>query len=123
MEHLDFFYRKTLESLKLLAMPFDIQKKCFEDFVDAPFEVLDTFDNAFLQLPELIEDGRFSNLEIASILRLCNLINFTASKPELKNLDENQFSTHVSWNRIREQAKELLILLGEPIEMPDKNYL
>jgi hypothetical protein len=123
MEHLDFFYRKILESLKLLAMPFGIQKKCFEDFVDAPFEVLDTFDNAFLHLPELIEDGRFLNMEIASLLRLHNMIDFTASRPELKDLDEDQFSTHVSWNRIRAQAKELLLLLGEPIGVPDKNYI
>ena len=123
MERLNLHHKQMLESLKLLAMPFSVQKKCFEDFVDAPFEVLDTFDDAFLQLPKLVEVGRFSNMEIASILKLHNMINFTASRPELMDLDENQFSTHVSWNRIREQSKELLILLGEPIELPDKSYL
>lgn len=123
MENLNLYKKELFESLKLMAMPFSVQKKCFEDFVDTPFEVLDAFDNAFLQLPKLIEDGRFSNLEIASILRLYNMINITARIPELKDLDENQFDTHVSWNIIREQAKELLILLGEPVDFPDKNYL
>lgn len=122
MEYLDLFYRRTLESLKLLALPFSEQKKCFKDFVDAPFEVLDTYHNAFLQLPKLIETNRFSNVQIAALIRLYNKMNFTASNPDLKDLDEIQFSTHVLWNKIREQAKEVLRLLDEPIEHPDSNY-
>lgn len=116
-------YRKVIESLKLLSLAFQEQKQCFPEFVDVPFEVLDTFNNAFLLLPNLIEDEQFSNHEISILIRLHNLINFTASNPVLKDLEEEQFSTNAEWNKLRELSKEALRLIGEPIEKPDLKYI
>jgi hypothetical protein len=111
MEDLELFYKKILESLKLLSMPFSEQKSFFPKFLDIPFEVIDTFDNVFLQLPKLVEEGFFSNTEIASLLRLNNMLNFTLSKSNFENLDEEQFSNHKDWNRIREMASETIKLI------------
>lgn len=120
---LDLYYKKTIEGLKLLAMPFTMQKTYYEDFVEVPFEVLDTFDDIIIQLPKLIEGNRFTNMQIASLLRLHNRINFVITDPDLRNLDEMSFSDDNRWNNIREMAKESLIIMNEPIIPPDSKYI
>lgn len=116
-------FNKVIESLKLLALPFEEQEKYFPEFVEVPFEVIDTFDNAVLQLPLLIELDNFDNKAIASILRLQNLINITSSNPKFKDLDDEQFRTADEWNKVREMARDTLQVMGEPIGKPDKNYI
>jgi len=116
-------YNKVIESIKLLALPFEEQVKYFPEFVEVPFEVIDTFDNAVLQLPLLIELGNFENKCIASLLRLQNLINFTSSNPKFKDLDDEQFRISDEWNKVREMARDTLQIMGERIEKPDTNYI
>lgn len=116
-------YKKITESLKLMSLSYQEQKAYFPDFVDVPFEVLDTFDNAFLLLPNLIESGSFNNEGIAFLIRLNNLIRVRANNPLFKNLDENQFSESQEWQELRNLSKETLRKLGEPIESPDSKYI
>ena len=123
MKDIDRYYKKVIESVKLLALPYEQQKLFFPAFVDAPFEVLDTFGHAFLLLPQLVEDNRFSNAGIGSLLRLWNMIELTARTPELKDLEEDQFSTHESWEKVRGLARDALIRIGEPLEKPDPHYI
>lgn len=119
----NYKYRKIAESLKLLSLPYDEQVQCLPDFVDAPFEVLDTFYNAFLLMPSLIEDEIFTYQAIAEILRLHNLIEMTARNPDLSDLDEVQFSTFEEWNKIREMASEIVLMLGENQGKPDPKFI
>lgn len=123
MSNLEILYKMAIESVKLIALPYHEQKKCFEEFVDAPFEVLDVYHNTMVQLPKLVEEGKFSNCVLANLLRINNLIVFTSSNPMLKDLDEEQFSKSVEWNRIRELAKETLQLMGEKVERPNLKYI
>ena len=123
MENLEYYNNKLIASLKLLSLPYSEQEEYFEDFVDKPFEVIDTFDNAILHLPKLVEIGKFSNQSIASLLRLQNLINFTSSSPKFKDLDYEQFKIADEWNKVREMARDTLRLIREPIEKPDTNYI
>lgn len=105
-------YNRIVESLKLLSMPFSEQQVYFPTFVDVPFEVIDTFYNAILQLPNLIEGGIFNNNTVASLLRLQNLIDFISSNPKFKDLDYEQFETADEWNTVREMARNILLSLG-----------
>jgi hypothetical protein len=123
MEDLDKHYKKVIESLKLLSLPYEEQKHYFPDFVDIPYEILDTFDNAFLLLPKLIENDLFSNNGIAWLIRLHNTINLLASNPDFKDLEENQFRDNEEWNKIRGFSKEVLRHINEPIENPDPKYI
>lgn len=123
MKETNLHYERTVASLNLLSLPYPDQKSYFETFVDVPFEVLDTYHNVMLQLPKLIEENKLSNLAIASLLRLSNLINFFSSNPELKNLEEQQFSEAPEWNKIREMARQTLEIMNEPITDPDKKYI
>ncbi len=106
-------YKSIIESLRTLSLPFDEQVKCFPAFVDVPFEVLDDFDNAIILSPKVIESGKLDYHVIADLIRLHNLIEFTARNPAFKDLEEKQFSEADEWNRVRKLAKELLLLMGE----------
>jgi hypothetical protein len=116
-------YIKVIESVKLLALPFEEQLNYFPEFVEVPFEVIDTFDNALLQLPLLIESGYFEKRCIASLLRLQNLINFTSSQTQFKDLEVEQFKMAEEWNKVRQAAKETLRILEVPLEKPDAYYI
>lgn len=115
--------KKLTESLKLLSLTFEEQSQCFQDFVDVPFEVIDDYGNAFLLLPPLIEADFFNYATIANLVRLHNLINFTANRPEFKDLEEDQFANSEEWNIVRRLSRETLQLMGEPIEKPDLKYI
>jgi hypothetical protein len=116
-------YKKIIESLKLLSLPFEEQKKCLPEFVDVPFEIIDTFDNSILLMPNLIELGTIENKVIANLLRLQNLINFTLSNPKFKDLEDDEFRMADEWNKVREMARDTLQIMGEPIEKPNSNYI
>ena len=116
------YYKNIVTSLELLSLKFEEQQKEFPEFVDVPFEVLDTFHNALLHLPKLIEENRFENHVIASLLRLQNIINFTASNPKFKDLEEEQFKVSDEWNKVRRMAKETLQIMGEYPATPSNGW-
>ena len=116
-------YKKIIECLKLLSLSFEEQKTYFPEFVEVPFEIIDTFDNAVLQLPNLVEIGRLDNKAIASLLRLQNMMNFTSSNPKFKDLEDEQFRMSDEWNKVREMARDTLQIMGEPIGKPTPNYI
>lgn len=102
-------YTKLEESVKLLSLPFSEQKKRFPEFVDIPFEILDSFENQFMVLPDLVESGCLSHQGIANLIRLHNLIGFTSSNQVLKDLDEQQFEFAPEWQKVRKLAGETMI--------------
>jgi hypothetical protein len=116
-------YKKITESLRLISLPFEDQVQCFPKFVEVPFEVIDTFENAFLLLPSLIESEIINYKIIANLLRLYNLVNITSSNPKFSDLDDEQFSKSDEWNRVRELSKKTLQLMGEPIQKPDLDFI
>ncbi len=100
MKNLENNYRKIIESLKLLALPFEKQKEYFPDFVDVPFEILDTFNNAILTLPTLIENELFSFKEIAYLLRVKNLIHIIVENPLFEDLEETYFENDTQYHEL-----------------------
>ncbi|EFK37831.1 MULTISPECIES: hypothetical protein [Chryseobacterium] len=110
-------YKKIVESLKLLASSLEEQEKYLPDFADVPDDVTSSFENVFLLLPSLIENNKFSNASIASILRLNIKIQWC-----LRNVDLDDFSNS-EWNKVREMAKNTLQIMGEPFGKPDLNYI
>lgn len=116
-------YKKLIESLKLLSMPYDEQKTYFPSFVDLPFELSDTYHNAFLLLPQLIEGYMFSYKTIANLLRLENMLNSLNNNLLFKELEDETFLENKEWNLIRIFSREILLTQGESCEKPDSNYI
>jgi hypothetical protein len=110
-------FKKVTESLKLLASSLEEQEKYLPDFADVPDDVTSSFENAFLLLPSLIENNRFSIDSIASMLRLYNKMQWC-----LRNLDLDDFSNE-EWNTVRKMARDTLQIMGESIGKPDINYI
>lgn len=117
------YYKKITESLKLLSLNFNEQKEYFPDFVDIPFEILDTFENAFILLPQLLESNKITYNVVPNLLRLHSLINLELKSPEFENLEVEKLCNSESWNRIRDMSKEIIKLMGESYEKPDSDYI
>lgn len=120
---LERYYKKVTEALKLLSLNFDEQKEYFPDFVDIPFEILDTFENAFLLLPQLLESNKIEYTVVPNLLRLHNFISWELKNPEFENLEVEKLCSSVDWNRIRDLSKEILKIMGDSIEKPDSDYI
>lgn len=114
---LEVQYKIVIESLKLLSASYEEQRKSLPEFADVPDDVTSSFENAFLLLPQLIEEGRFSNEGIASLLRVFNKMEWC-----LRNIELDDFSNS-EWNKLRELSKQTLILLDEDNNMTDLDYV
>ncbi len=117
------YYKKIVESLKLLSLPFNEQKKYFPVFVDVPFEILDTFDKAFLLLPKVIEARKVKYDAIANLLRLHHLINSVVNNSDFQHMMEEQINEYKEWIKIRELAKEILQIMKEMLDFPNIEYI
>ena len=93
---LDENYKLVIKSLELLAAPYEEQKRCLPKFADVPDDVVSNFENSFLLLPVLVEEGRFSNHAIASLLRVYNKMQWC-----LRNIELDDFGNE-EWNKLRE---------------------
>ena len=124
MQDLERFYIKIIESLKLIGTSdFEDTKSYFPDYVDLPFEVLDTYHNAFLLIPDLIDNNQFSNNTIANLIRLEILLNIIIKKPDFEHLNYEQLVNTKEWQTIINLAKETLDLIGIPLDKPDLDYI
>jgi hypothetical protein len=110
-------YRRVLESLKLLSASEEQQEEYLPEFADIPDDVTSSFENAFLLLPQLIDNNSFSNSSLASILRLYNKMQWC-----LRNVGLDDFSNE-EWNKVRRLARETLHLIGESLEKPDTRHV
>jgi hypothetical protein len=104
----DIQYKALVENLKVLTLSLNEQKALLPEFVGVQDEVINSFFEAFLLLPQLIENGYLSLKSVAAILRLYNKIE--TSSPDIRDED---------LEKIRDLARISLIELGEPTSKPD----
>ncbi|WP_333662228.1 hypothetical protein [Chishuiella changwenlii] len=119
---IDRYYKKITESLKLILLTFEEHKKCLPTFVDIPFEVLDTFENAFYLLPQLLEASKIYCVVIPNLLRIHNLINLNIYNNDFDSISYDELYNSEEWCTMKKLAKEALITLNEPLEKPSNNY-
>jgi hypothetical protein len=119
----NFHFRKLVESLRLLILPAEKQAELFEPFVDVVFEVLDSYQNAFLLTPALIEREFFSFIQIANMIRLNNFIAMLFSSDCDGHIDDSDKSKEALWRMVRSLALDLLDSLGESHGPVDPAFL
>jgi hypothetical protein len=120
---IETYYTKLIESLKLLSLNFNEQKKYFPEFVDVPFEILDTFEKAFMLLPQLMELNKITCKVIPNLLRLHNLINIELRNPNFDSIESEKLCNSEEWDKIRKIARDTLQIVGKPLEKPNPNYI
>ena len=117
------YYKKLVENIKWLSLPFEKQKEYVPDFSDRPFEVLDGYMKAFVLLPQLIDNGYLSLEVISALIRLHIFVDFTLCHPDFETMPEDKIDDFENWIRLREMAKETLKVMNEPEEAPDSFYI
>lgn len=109
-----------IDSLQMMALPYEEQKKLLPDFVDAPFEVVDDFDNAYRILYALIKTGRVTQEQVDAIGELHKLVEQIDWKI-IYELDESEITNYPTWAATRNQAIVVLQKLGAPMQPPTGN--
>ena len=112
-------YKSLVESLRLLASPYEKQVDYLPEFVVIQDEVISLFGDAFLITPQLIERNLLSNEAIASIIRCYNLMEMALRNQE--NSDE--FKNQEPWNKVRRLASLTLEKMGEEFKDPDLSFV
>ncbi|HUM66542.1 MAG TPA: hypothetical protein PLV32_11875 [Chitinophagaceae bacterium] len=119
--NLKFQYKSLVEGLKLLASSYEDQKSYLPDFVNLKDEVIAIFGDAFLLMPQLIEQDFLSKNAIASILRCFNWMELTTRNEDISDLES--FKNHESWQKVRELAMEALEDMNEEKGKPDLSHI
>lgn len=116
MEDLIYAYENLVESLKFLILSSDEQKKVLPPYTDMPFEVVDTYINAFILTPQLIDNERLTNEVVAHLIRIETDIRILENKLADPNISEEDFFTSRNWIKAQELAKKALLLMGESLD-------
>ena len=112
-------YRMLLESLALMAAPADQQIASLPNFAAHAQEVMSTFDDAFLLVPQLVQDKRVS---ASAELALKRIALFLESEPITWSWGDRPerelLRTEPFFSTLREMATGAFSALGEPVAPP-----
>lgn len=115
-------YKLLVDSLKLLGLSYKEQKSFLPDFVgdNIQDDVVSEFDNAFMLLPQLMDDNKLSYLAVNKILSC-----FIAMEMNISNTDltDESFKSGEPWERVRELARDALEEMGESLAPPENMIL
>lgn len=114
---------RLVNSLRLLSMDPSGFPDFFEDFVDIPFEVLDSFRNSFLLLPEIIENENLGKNVISNLIRISIFVNFIIGSENFCKSEERELYSKEYWIKIRDLSRMVLNDMGEEIAPPDPKFL
>lgn len=114
-------YKSLVESLRLLASSYENQLDYLPDFVNIQDEVVATFGDAFLLLPQLIEGNFLSMKAIASIVRCFNWMDMTVRNDSVSDLES--FKSHETWQKVRSFADMALEDMEEEKKRPDLSHI
>ena len=114
-------YKILVESLKLIAIPYEKQIKVLPNFVNAIDEIISTFYDSFLLLPQIIEEDLISKKAIAAILRCFNWIDLLSRKEGC--LTTESLKTDDSWEKVRNLAKKALEEMKVEVTIPDLSHI
>lgn len=99
---IDFRYKTFVESIKMLSLSKKKQQHQFPSFVDTEIELISTFEDAFVLIPELIENNLLGNETIANVIRCYILMKISMDNETGNSISEND------WGKIRSLAREIL---------------
>ncbi|KGO81504.1 hypothetical protein Q763_07605 [Flavobacterium beibuense F44-8] len=117
------YYKKLVENIKWLCLPFKEQKEYLPDFTDRPFEVLDGYVKAFVLLPQLI-DNRYLSLEATgALVRLYINVDFALCSPDFGKIPDDKMDGFKDWVKLNSLAKQALRVMNETEEKPDAFYI
>lgn len=110
---IDFKISVLKNGLLNLSKNYSDQVKLYPKFVDVFDEILGDFEDGFILLPTLINEGIIKE-DTVSMIKICdNLIKLNLKNDDLLSDESFEFSN--SWNEVRIYAKKALELLLDDI--------
>ena len=103
-------YKSLVESLRILALPYEEQRSCLPNYVIVQDEVIAMFDDAFLLLPQIIDAEFLDKKSIASIIRCFNWMNIMTRNNEI---DVDFLKNNDGWQKVRYLATQALTDIKE----------
>ena len=119
--NLDQQYSTAINSIRLVAAPYETQKLSLPQFVAVSDEIANTFSNAYLLMPQLIISGKI-NLETASKIKHLEETFSMMTRTESVWNDSSLKAENV-WQDCRSQAIAILQSLEEIVEPIDLTYI
>jgi len=116
---MEYRYKLLVESLRLLASSYEKQADYLPEFVVVQDEVVSLFSDAFLIVPQLIENNLLLNEAVASTIRCYNFMEMALRNQE----SPDEFKNKDSWNKVRELASSTLEKMGEEFKDPDLSFV
>ena len=109
-------YEMLVESLQLLAAPASEQVSALPRFVDVPDELVSTFGDAYLLVPQLEGAGLVQPEAAAALKRIDDYLSALPSDGSLSEV--GSLETDERWKQLRSLAEAALASLGEPKRIP-----
>lgn len=114
-------YNIFLQSLRLVGSSSKVQISKFPNFVNVPDEIALVYNDAYLLIPQLLDQNLIS-IEALNILKKLNELFDKMSKDySLWALDK--LENDENWKLSRELAHSALEALGESYDNPDLNFI
>jgi hypothetical protein len=101
-----------VDALRLVALPPNEQVAVLPDFVDVPYEIAQTYDDAWVLTPQISEAGLLDEDQCASLARIDRLFGEMREHPLDDLWTVEAVRTDPLWQRGRELATEALSSLG-----------
>lgn len=110
----------VIESLRLVAAPAEQQLAALPEYVCITDEVMLTYYDAFLLVPQLVDAGL---IEATAAESLTHLDNWFEDPQDPSITDPESLKTHAYWATARTLAAEALGQLGKDVVPPDLSYI
>lgn len=106
-----------IQSLQLLAAPYEQQIKAFPHFVDVPDEIALTFDDVYTFADALVRESLLTSEQKDAVEQLNTYLDQLSDKKDQWTLSALQTSSQ--WNRVRDMASNTLALIHVPKKAPN----
>lgn len=113
------FYFHLIQSLQLVAAPYQSQIKVFPSFVNLPDEIALTFNDSYLLSEQLLKAGLISKVVYTELSEVDACFE-ALSNPENAGFWTLEAMQHdFRWQEFREKAIRILELLNQIADSPD----
>ncbi len=114
-------YNTLVQSLRLVAAPFEIQTTSLPEFVNVPDEIALIYNESYLIAPQLKDKNLISAKILGMLERLDQIFEEMSEVKPIWTLE--RLRNDSSWERLRILALDILRELNEPDGRPNLDFI
>jgi hypothetical protein len=114
-------YNTLVQSLRLVASPFELQIVSLPRFVNVPDEIVLTYNDAYLIASQLKAENLISPKVLGMLKELDELFGKMSEEKYLWTVEK--LKSNESWEKSRILAFDILKQLNEPYDSPNLDFI